>query len=144
MPTSVSWFLQDRILIYRFFGVVTLEEVTETSAQGRAYRDSVPSQTVHTMYDTGALKELPINLRALTRVAQELLCRPAPGWIVTYNVNDCIVTMLANIVSRLLSIPYYAADSEVQALDFLNAVDASLPPLRPLLGLAEDLKQASD
>ena len=71
MPTSVAWFLQDRILIYRFSGVVTLEEVTETSAQGRAYRDSVPSQIVHTLYDTGELKEVPINLRAITRVAQE-------------------------------------------------------------------------
>ncbi len=144
MPTTISWFLQDRILIYRFIGIVTLEEVTETSQQGRAYRDSVPSQTIHTLYDTADLKEVPINLRAITKLAQTVLCRPNPGWIVTYNVNDCIVTMIANIVSRLLGIPYHAADTELQALDFLNAADPTLPPLRPLLGKSTDQDQAAD
>ena len=62
----------------------------------------------------------------------------------TYNVNDCIVTMIANIISRLLGIPYHSAGTELEAVDFLNTVDATLPPLRPLLGLSGDQDQAAD
>ncbi len=144
MPISVSWLLQDRVLICHFLGVLTLEEITETSQQARAYRDSVPDQRVHTLYDSGALKELPINLKALTQLAQITLCRPKQGWHITYNVNDCLVTMTANIVTRMLGIPYHSTETELQALDFLNSADATLPPLRRLLGLPEDQNQAAD
>ena len=69
------------------------------------------------------------------------LSHPNQGWVVLYNVNDCLISMIVRIVTRSLGVSYHAAENEGQALDFLKTVDATL---LPLINELANQDQASD
>ncbi len=144
MPATVSWFLQDHIIIYRLTGKVTLDELAEAWKQASEYRDSVAAGQVHSLCNVGGTEEVPLTLSAIMHGAKHPLSHPNQGWVVLYNVNDCLISMIVRIVTRSLGVSFHAAESETQALDFLNMVDATLPPLHLLIDRLGDQHQVSD
>lgn len=132
MPVDIEWFLENRIVLVHFRGVISLEEIVEAANMTNEYVEKCDAPLLHTLHDASELKQLPHNLKAIRDATQDGFNQPKVGWIVAYEVHDKLVAFLGNVTMQLFRVRYRLVNTQPEALDFLNAVDSTLPPLRPI------------
>ncbi|MFN8451322.1 MAG: hypothetical protein U0521_22755 [Anaerolineae bacterium] len=132
MPVDVSWFLDKRVLMCRFQGNVTIEELRDLAQTGIDSLETCSYPVMHSLYDAAALTSLPINLQSIAHAASRPYAHPKMGWIAIYNAHVPILAFAADMILRLFRVRYRIVNTQADALDFLNAIDPDLPPLQPL------------
>jgi len=132
MPVDVEWFLENRVVLVHFRGVISIEEIVIAASQTNAYVEKCDAPLLHTLHDAAELKQLPHNLKAIRDATQDGFKQPKLGWIVAYDVHDKMIGFLGNVTMQLFRVRYRVVNTETDAIDFLNLVDSTLPPLRPV------------
>jgi len=132
MPVDIEWFLENRVVLVHFRGVVSIEEIVTASNQTNEYVEKCDAPLLHTLHDAAELKQLPHNLKAIRDATQDDFKQPKLGWIVAYDVHDKLIGFLGNVTMQLFRVRYRVVNTQADALDFLNLVDSTLPPLRPV------------
>jgi hypothetical protein len=92
---------------------------------------------MHSLYDAASLQSLPHDLKVIADAARRPYNHPKLGWIAAYNVGNPLLSFIGNMILQLFNVHYRILDMEAEALDFLNSIDPSLPPLKPLLSPQE-------
>ena len=133
MPIETEWFLEKRVLFLNYSGELTLDEVISSSETIRACIDQTEGQLLHCIGDLGGVTKVPMNLKSLSDAAQAALSHPQFGWMLVYNIDNPVVRFLGDMTTRVFQVRYRVLNTQGEALDFLNSVDATLPPLKPLV-----------
>ncbi|MEO8395989.1 MAG: hypothetical protein ABI700_23540 [Chloroflexota bacterium] len=132
MPVDIEWFLENRVVLVYFRGVISLEEIVVAANMTMEYVEKCEAPLLHTLHDASELKQLPHNLKAIRDATQDGFKQPKVGWIVAYDVHDKLIGFLGNMTMQLFRVRYRVVNTQLDAIDFLNAVDSTLPPLRPI------------
>jgi hypothetical protein len=132
MPISIEWFLEKRILIVTYNGDVTAADLKEAGEAIRAAADQTEGQFLHSIADLSAIGKIPLNLKVITDATRGALSHPQFGWMAVYHMPNPVIQFFGDMATRVFQVRYRVFDEQVDALNFLNAVDGTLPPLRPI------------
>jgi hypothetical protein len=122
MAYEVHWLYPSRVVLVRFSGIVTADEL---EAQAVATRGLVLEGTppVHIIVDTLSMDKMAFSLMELRRASAHRL--EEIGWTVLIRHNP-IVQFFASIALQVLHMPLTFADTQPQAIAFLRERDPTL------------------
>ncbi|GAB4531556.1 MAG: hypothetical protein OHK0046_52320 [Anaerolineae bacterium] len=134
MAVELSWFLTERILYFRYTGIVTVDDIHRATEQAVMMGNQVSTGTVHALHNATDLHALPINLKLLTSISTRGFRHPRSGWSVAHGLDNRVIRYVGSAVAELARARYKLVAEEADALRFLQQVDPALPDLFALTG----------
>jgi hypothetical protein len=133
MPYQLSWCVPHHVIRYRFYGELTLDEVTQSSIEYIAMVKSVETE-VHTVVDIAQLEKFPTNLHQVV-TAVRFKPEDIRGWaVLIHQASPMVQYTMAMTAQMVLKHAKLRVVNDMQAaLDFLREKDAALDMSSPLL-----------
>jgi len=126
MPFEMSWYLPKRVVLLRYYGHATVEDIDRVGDVSVQYvLEGTPP--VHIIADMTEVETFPTNLRQSARAIRTIK-DPAMGWTVIISTNPLMRVIIVTL-SRLAGFRFHIATSREQARAFLVGVDATLKEL---------------
>ncbi len=124
MPFEMIWYLPKRIVLLRYYGHTTVEDIARVGEMSVQYVLEEGTSPVHVIADMTEVEKFPTNLRRAAS-AIKTINDPAMGWTVIISTNP-LMRILIVTLSRLAGFRFHIATSREQALAFLVSEDISL------------------
>lgn len=128
MPQTVEWLQEGKIILSKISGVLTIDEIRETSPLYVQMLDA-GSAPVHIITGMQGLVLYPTNLLQL-KDAMPSLNHPSMGWQVFYGAPP-LARSLINVFSTITRSDFSNFRSLEQAVAFLHEKDAAVKLLVP-------------
>ncbi len=130
MPIEMSWYVQDRVILLKFIGDITVEDMQEISAN---YIDMVDTAEgdwlIHALHDADQMESLPRAIKDTVNNARDAFKHPRSGWTVAYNIRKPVLKLFGNMATGMLRVRYRIFNTRAEALAFLQETDQTLPEL---------------
>jgi hypothetical protein len=123
MPYETFWYVENRVLYERLYGVLTIEELHALSKEALQYFET-GTERVHVLLDISHLEKYPTNLSQLRSVMVEDK-HPRLGWWVLIATNT-FIRFIVSALSQVRSIHFRAVSSLDDAIKTLGEIDDSL------------------
>lgn len=129
MPTSIHWFVPDRVVYVGSNGVVTLEEMTHAQQFNTSLLDATTHELgVHIIFDTRATTKTPTNISEVRKLNQSLVSHPKLGWVIVLEGNT-VLRFISSMMAQLSHIHMKPVATWEDALVFLDYIDSTMSPL---------------
>lgn len=126
MNHSVTWYLDQRIVLTVISGDVTLDDLKQASIEtNRLVRAGIP--LVHDVADMRTMTSFPTRINDFAWMVPYLK-ETNLGWLIIVTQNP-IVRFLGNTLSQVANSRMRSFVTLQEAFDFLAYVDSTLPPL---------------
>ena len=127
MPCELKWYLQDRVLLQRLSGVVTLEDVKASNAQLKTFLASGVAPT-HVIVDLSGVERFPTSLSTIKEFVQPVPNQDILGWVLIFGAKNALLRFLASMVTQLAgeNVRMRMLDTLPQAIDFIRKQDETL------------------
>ena len=127
MPQETGWYIEEKVIIARYWGAVTLQDIYDSAAIEHELLESARGHTVHVLVDKIGQTSSPTELIRVREALRSVLTHPAMGWTVAYgNIQDVTRDYINVVITKSFKAHYRAFPSRVQALAFLAKADHSL------------------
>lgn len=128
MPYQVSWCIPQRVIFTRMYGVITLEEVTQSN---NAYMELFQScdERVHSLVDLSKIEKFPLNIPQIMK-AMKIDHEREPGWVIIVQKPNPILGHIATMIAQIAikQIRLRVMNDLQGAIQFLLEQDATLDP----------------
>ena len=127
MPYELSWLVEKRVILARFHGVITAEELKRFLPEQHALvaEGTPPIHHINDTTDTGPFEVKLDKLQALLK----MLKRPeGVGWYVEANPHP-IGRMTSSIALQIAGRRHRVVSTLEEAVAFLQQNDETLPPI---------------
>lgn len=125
MPYQLSWYIPRRIISYRLYGVLTLDEITQSALD---YLEMLKcgKAEVYTLLDLTQLDRFPANLAELARTLQHRFGE-IQGWVVVVQkANPMLQYSVAMAAQMVLKNAHLRIESDIPtAVEFLLKQNAT-------------------
>jgi hypothetical protein len=129
MPQQIQWYEPNRIIHHRFYGVVTLEDITQGNEQAIALiRQGTPP--VHDIVDAVDVERVLFNLNGLLH-STSFFKEPNLGWMIVAAENP-MVRFFGSMLGQVTHTRFRTVDNLEEALETLTHVDMTLQRLMTL------------
>lgn len=129
MPVQLSWHLENRVMMVVAEGDYTDEELINLDAQVIKYLDQSSAPLVHMIMDRQGTNHIP-SIKSVTMVKWPK--HPRYGWTLVVGSTNPFQRFVVAIANNFFKGRQRNFDTREEALDFLNLVDSTLPPLREI------------
>lgn len=130
MPLTYAWYLKGRIVLIEGTGVITAEDVLLENDIMAEYLAESKGALLHVICDQRYIEEMP-DFRALNQSTWRK--DPRVGWLVYYGVVNPFFNFMIATGTQLFKLRYKIVESQVDAANFLESVDNSIPRRRKTL-----------
>lgn len=125
MAFETEWYKACRVIYVRAFGHLSTEDTIKIAKESVALIEGCPTERVHFLMDTVALRTFTRDVFALSSSVQSLMAHPRYGWFVMYGRDDAVVRFIASIVTQVFRRPFKICDTREEAESFVqDLVDA--------------------
>ncbi len=128
MPVQVEWLLENRIIIVKSHGILTVDDFRNSAREVTRMIGSCDTPCVHIVMDDTLVTEIPRSISSM-RHATTWLDHPRLGWAVCYGTEDRFITFVSQMVARVTRIRYRRVADYGEAIALLQAKDGSLPQI---------------
>ncbi|NDJ62855.1 MAG: hypothetical protein GYB67_17170 [Chloroflexi bacterium] len=127
MPCEIGWYIPERVIWQRFYGVVTSEELAEHSARSAEYI-MAGTAPVHILVDATEIAKYPGNLKQLTDSANYASDTNKVGFVAHASTSNQLMRFLASLMTQMLvrNVQFRAFETVDAALAFLIDRDTTL------------------
>src|SRR5690242_9872525 len=126
MPVKLSWILENRVMMVVAEGDYSDEELIGLDGQIIKYLDQSTAPLVHMVMDRHGADHTP-SIKSITQVKWPK--HPRYGWTLVVGSTNSLQRFVVALANNFFKGRQRNFDSVPAALDFLNEVDTSLPPL---------------
>lgn len=130
MPTSQDWLIEDHVVLVKFWGDVTAEEVGEAFSLSAHFLTIGKGRKIHFIHDWGSWDHFPTNIFAVRRhlnVEITNVERRKLGWMVAYGNKNRILEFVSHVVLQIVNVPYRSFKTQEEAFRFIQKMDPNLP-----------------
>lgn len=128
MPYELKWHYPQRILLFRLYGDVTLEDVRLALLELGNWGDQ-GTAPMYTIAHTLDVTSFPTNLNEIRKIAY-LERHPNIVWTVLVSRNK-LINFIASVFTQLSGTTFRAFDNIDDALEFIALKEPSLPLIKP-------------
>jgi hypothetical protein len=125
MATRIAWYTQNRVLLMRFQGDVSADELSQINRQITQHLDESDAQLVHLILDQRDIGGVPGNIMTLTRT-MTFIQHPRLGWVLRFGEIHPTVRFMSAVVMQAASVRFRNFHTLEEALQFLSHVDVTL------------------
>ena len=129
MSTQVSWYCPERVVYVYVSGILTIEQIAEGHRRNIELMESVSyAHKLHFIFDSSAMKQGPTNFLEIRRAGREFFAHPRLGWSI--GVGDTtLIRFVSSTIAQLTGVKHRGFHYLEQGIEFLQAVDLTLPEL---------------
>lgn len=128
MAYRVSWMAPGRVILARMYGVITLDEITQSN---EAYMELLKDGEgmVHTIADLSKIEKFPLNLPQIMK-AMKIDRERETGWMVIIQKPNPVLQYIAAMMAQIAvkQIRFRTTTGIPSAIQFLLEQDQSLNP----------------
>ena len=121
MPVENLWLVENRVMLTRLSGHVTIEDLAENARQGTALIESGIAP-VYSLVDAGQMESFPLKLTEIKTISDQGSSEKL-GWIVIYGIPNRFVSFMATTLFQLLRKNYKVVDTQEEAMSFVNSLE---------------------
>lgn len=136
MPVQMGWLMENRVMVLRFEGVISDEDIDMMDEFVTRSYDNSPQPTVHLIADTRA-----ITVQSSLKKTLRMKCvrHARRGWTITIGaLHNTTSRFIVGAITSMFQIRHRDQEGLEEALEALQRVDPSLPKLQlPELLIAE-------
>jgi len=129
MPVKLSWYLENRVMMVVAEGEYTDGELINLDGQVIKYLDQSTVPLVHMIMDRQGTTHIP-SMKSVTMVKWPK--HPRYGWTLVVGSTNPFQRFVVALANNFFKGRQRNFDTRDEALDFLNEVDSTLPPLRAI------------
>lgn len=129
MRNEIKWLVNDKVLLIKVNGDVTVERVQDTSAQVLELLESTPSNAIHIMVDETNQGRMIRSLKLFSS-AGEFIKHPKVNWLIVFGNEDPIANFLAAALAGLARVQYRRVATLDEARRFVEKIDLSLSEVK--------------
>lgn len=129
MPVDLGWLLEDRVMMVRFAGVVSDEDMDALDAFLIDNLDRSQQPFVHFVIDTRAITVQTSMKKALWMKGNR---HPRRGWLVTVGaLKHAPSRFIVGAMTTMFKVRHRDVETPKDAIDILQRMDPNLPELDP-------------
>jgi hypothetical protein len=121
MPVENLWLVENRVMLTRLSGHVTIDDLAENARQGTAMIESGIAP-VYSLVDTSQMESFPLKLNDLKTVYDQG-SDDKLGWILIYGIPNRFVSFLATTLLQLMRKNYKVVNTQEEAMTFVNSLE---------------------
>lgn len=121
MPVENSWLIENRVLLTRMIGSITVEDMTISAERGTAMI-AAGIDPVYSLVDMTELTGFPVKLSELSAVFKQPSDEKL-GWIIIYGIPNRFVNFLATTFAQLSGKHYKVVDTQAEALRLVDHLE---------------------
>ena len=126
MGCQVSWHVPQRVIFARMYGVVTLEDVTQSNQDYMELLHST-DERVHTFVDLTGIEKFPLNIPQIMK-AMKVDRHREPGWMLIIQKPNPVLQYVATMIGQIAvkQIRFRIMKDVPSAVQFLLEQDPTL------------------
>lgn len=124
MPFSISWYIQDRVILSHVTGLVTISELKDYNTTLMAHIQA-GQYPVHSIIYQDGVTRIPRDVLAIRRTLT-VLDLPDLGWAVHVNENRSPWMYVGLLLAKMTNSRAHGARTVDEAMEFLRTQDATL------------------
>ncbi|MCL4248802.1 MAG: hypothetical protein KJ065_11715 [Anaerolineae bacterium] len=125
MPFQTEWLVPNAVIMTRFFGEATKEDMITSGNRSVAMIDSCDAQWVHIIVDSTAATTSP-SLPATISTARSTPIHERAGWVLTVGGQNVIVKLAMGVARELMHLRTQSFDTVDEAIAFLKSADEAI------------------
>ncbi|MCA9908539.1 MAG: hypothetical protein KC519_07815 [Anaerolineae bacterium] len=125
MPYQNEWLVPNAVILTRFLGETTKEEMIASGNRTVAMIDSCDTQWVHIIVDSSAATSSP-SLPATISTARATPVHARAGWVCTVGGQNGIVKLAMGVARELMNLRAQSFNSIDEAIVYLKRVDETI------------------
>jgi hypothetical protein len=118
MPVENRWIVENRVMLTRLVGQVTIEEMVESARNGTRMIEAGVAP-VYSLVDASALEQFPLKLNEM-RAISEQGSSDKLRWIVIYGIPNRFVSFLATTFVQVIRKHYKVVGTLEEAMAFVE------------------------
>jgi hypothetical protein len=130
MPISHRWFLENRIVLFKFSGSVTFEEVVSALEDSARIVNESEEEKVHFLHDWSQLERFPTNILQIRKETNAPIRDLRKlGWLVIFGAENRLLRYISQTVLQVFRIRFRMFTHAEDAIAYLRKMDPTLPEL---------------
>lgn len=134
MPTDVSWYIPDKVILIKLVGDITVADLEALIVKAEALTSTSPSKSIITMVDATEVESFTRNIM---QIGQAVLThgsyegRRKTRSVVFFGMRNRLFQIMSLGIGRIVSIEFRHFPDLAAAQVFLDTVDFSEEPPTP-------------
>ncbi len=125
MAYQMKWYVDQQVILARYWGDQTEEDVLTSLNQAAEMISGSPHSLVHIVNDVSEM-EKPIPFLKMLNIVRKQELPAQMGWLMTVGERNAIVKFVTGGVSSVAGMRVRSMDTFEEAIDFLKLVDPSI------------------
>ena len=117
MPAENTWIVENRVMLTRLMGHITVEDMLTNARQGPAMIESGIAP-VYSLVDASQIEHFPLKLNELKAVTEEGSSDKL-AWIIIYGIPNRLLSFLATTFVQVIGKRYKVVATQDEALEFV-------------------------
>lgn len=117
MPAENSWVVENRVMLTRLSGQITVEDMQASSRRGTAMIESGIAP-VYSLVDASQIEHFPLKLNELKSITEEGSSDKL-SWIIIYGIPNRLMSFLATTFAQVIGKRYKVVNTQAEALAFI-------------------------
>jgi hypothetical protein len=117
MPAENSWIVENRVMLTRLTGHITVEDMAVSARKGTAMIESGVAP-VYSLVDASQIEHFPLKLNELKTVSEQGSSDKL-GWIIIYGIPNRLLSFLATTFVQVIGKRYRVVATQEEALEFV-------------------------
>ena len=117
MPAENLWIVENRVMLTRLTGHITIEDMAVSARKGTALIES-GTAPVYSLVDASQIEHFPLKLNELKTVSEQGSSDKL-AWIIIYGIPNRLLSFLATTFVQVIGKRYKVVASQDEALAFV-------------------------
>jgi hypothetical protein len=117
MPAENSWIVDNRVMLTRLMGHITIEDMIASARKGTAMIESGIAP-VYSFVDASQIEHFPLKLNELKSISEEGSSDKL-SWIIIYGIPNRLLSFLATTFVQIIGKRYKVVATQDEALAFV-------------------------
>ena len=124
MPVENSWIVEERVMLTRLIGHLTVEDMAANAQRGTIMIDSGVAP-VYSLVDASLIEHFPLKLNEMKGLTEQGSSDNL-GWIIIYGIPNRILAFLATTFVQVIGKNYKVVNTLEDALEFIRNREGTL------------------
>jgi hypothetical protein len=124
MPVENSWIVEDRVMLTRLIGHLTIEDMAANSQRGTIMIESGVAP-VYSLVDASLIEHFPLKLNEMKGLTEQGSSDKL-GWIIIYGIPNRILAFLATTFVQVIGKNYKVVNTLEDALEFVRNIEGNM------------------
>jgi hypothetical protein len=124
MPAENSWIIEDRVMLTRLIGHITIEDMIANAQQGTIMIESGVAP-VYSLVDASLIEQFPLKLNEMKSLTEQGSSDKL-GWIIIYGIPNRVLAFLATTFVQVIGKNYKVVATREDALEFIRNREGNL------------------